>query len=133
MKPSGPLMKIPSNGPWFASGVKISGPKNPPQKPSAPATTAQERAVVSMPLQHLRVCAKPKKAAAAADNKEAESANMPSGDQLSEHHQGREQIDGQEDQRRDNAFYENRHPGGLAPAVTFVQHSSFIFLCLEIA
>jgi len=28
-------MKIPSSGHWFASGVKIIGPKNPPQKPSA--------------------------------------------------------------------------------------------------
>jgi len=44
MKPSGPVMKIPSSGPWFASGVKINGPKNPPQKPSAPTTAAQERA-----------------------------------------------------------------------------------------
>src|ERR1043166_1326843 len=39
-KLSGPVKKIPSIGPWFASGVKTKGPKNPAQKPTAPVTTA---------------------------------------------------------------------------------------------
>ena len=33
-------MKIPSRGPWLASGVKMIGPKNPAEKPMPPATIA---------------------------------------------------------------------------------------------
>ena len=33
-------MNRPSNGPWFASGAKIMGPKNPPTKPMPPTTSA---------------------------------------------------------------------------------------------
>ena len=35
-KPNGPVIKIPSSGPWFEEGVKIIGPKKPKIKPAIP-------------------------------------------------------------------------------------------------
>jgi acetyl-CoA C-acetyltransferase len=36
----GPVTKMPRSGPWFASGAKIIGPKNPITKPMAPSRAA---------------------------------------------------------------------------------------------
>jgi hypothetical protein len=40
MRPSGPVMKMPSSGPWFALGAKIVGQKETAEKPTAPVTSA---------------------------------------------------------------------------------------------
>jgi hypothetical protein len=47
MKLRGPVMKIPSIGPWLASGVTIIGPTKPTRKPITPVIQAPRHIILA--------------------------------------------------------------------------------------
>lgn len=50
IKLKGPVINMPSRGPWLACGLKIIGPKNPAQKPIEPNTIAPSKMLVIIPF-----------------------------------------------------------------------------------
>ena len=47
--PSGPVMKMPSSGPWLAPGMKMIGPKKPAENPMPPVTSAPTSTALTKP------------------------------------------------------------------------------------